>query len=242
MPALLNTKLTWSVSCCSSTSSRKLTTCASSPTSQEWVVMRVPAGASFSARSAVSVRLSSSRSHVATEQPSAANWMTSSRPIPVPPPVTTARRPAKSTVSPLVDRQATRCARLHAVEEVGLLGGELLLADHAALTELVELLDLLGNRRRRRLRDRGTAAEVSLRVRLHLAIDLVLHERRLAHVGERLGAAFARRLDTEITGPEHPLEDRLVEEDGVDALERDLDAFLRHDARAGDDPFGGDDE
>ena len=37
-------------------------------------------------------------SHMATLQPSAASWRTSSRPIPVPPPVTTAILPAKESI------------------------------------------------------------------------------------------------------------------------------------------------
>src|SRR6202012_5541859 len=42
-------------------------------------------------------------SHMATLQPSAISWRASSRPMPVPPPVTTAKRPAKSFMSfPLV--------------------------------------------------------------------------------------------------------------------------------------------
>src|SRR5690349_4224446 len=47
---------------------------------------------------------SSDTSHIATWQPSAESWRASSRPIPVPPPVTTAMRPSnRSTSSPFVD-------------------------------------------------------------------------------------------------------------------------------------------
>src|SRR5437588_653479 len=47
MPALLNTRFTWSVPCCATTSSRNRITWLSSDTSQTWVVMRVPAGDPF---------------------------------------------------------------------------------------------------------------------------------------------------------------------------------------------------
>src|SRR5262245_40061086 len=42
--------------------------------------------------------LSALMSQVATEQPSAASWITSSRPIPVAPPVTTANRPSNESM------------------------------------------------------------------------------------------------------------------------------------------------
>jgi hypothetical protein len=44
----------------------------------------------------VSATASAKTSHVATLQPSATSWRTSSRPIPLPPPVTTAILPANS--------------------------------------------------------------------------------------------------------------------------------------------------
>src|SRR5436190_12431031 len=144
--------------------------------------MFVPAGASFSASFAVSATASAFTSHVATEQPSAASWITSSRPIPLPPPVTTASRPSNfSTQSPFVGRDPTGDPRgnpgdeLHAVEQVRLLRRELLLGDHALATELVELLDLLGDRRAGILRRHGVApaAVDPVRVGLHLPVDLV---------------------------------------------------------------------
>src|SRR6476646_7103424 len=98
MPALLNNRSTWSVSCWATTSSRKRFICPSSDTSARCVVIRTSAGASFSARLAVSSMWSTLTSHAATEHPSAASWMTSSRPIPVPPPVTTASRPANESM------------------------------------------------------------------------------------------------------------------------------------------------
>ena len=55
MPALLNSRLMWSVSCCARTSSRKRSTCASSDTSHDVGRDREsPGGASFAARGAVS--------------------------------------------------------------------------------------------------------------------------------------------------------------------------------------------
>src|SRR5262245_13572877 len=96
-PALLNSRSMWSVPWRSATSSRKPCIWASFVTSARCVVTRTPGGASFSARTAVSLMLSTLTSHVATEHPSAASWITSSRPIPVPPPVTTASLPTKES-------------------------------------------------------------------------------------------------------------------------------------------------
>ena len=75
---------------------------ASTLTSQRWVVTRVPAGASFAACLAVSSRLSRLMSQVATEQPCAISWITNSRPIPVPPPVTTASLPSNDSIACLL--------------------------------------------------------------------------------------------------------------------------------------------
>jgi hypothetical protein len=60
--------------------------CASSETSQTWLVTRTPGGAAAHAVAAVTATKSGFRSHAATEQPCAASWRTSSRPIPEPPP------------------------------------------------------------------------------------------------------------------------------------------------------------
>src|SRR5215211_1838936 len=101
MPALLNSAWMRSVPCCSTSSSRNRCTAASSDTSATWVVTFTTDGASLVARSSVSAIVSPLTSHVATEQPSLASWTTSSRPIPVPPPVTTASRPSnESTAAP----------------------------------------------------------------------------------------------------------------------------------------------
>src|SRR5687768_7808551 len=109
MPALLNTRFTWSVPCSLRTSSAKRCTSASDATSARWVVMRVPTGASFSARRAVSSRLSRLMSHAATWQPSAASWITSSRPMPVPPPVTTASFPSNDCIACPLERRHPLC-------------------------------------------------------------------------------------------------------------------------------------
>ena len=98
MPALLNSRFTWSVWCCMTTASRKASCEASSDTSQTWVVTTVPAGASASASRFVSSISSTDRSHSATWQPSAASCRTSSRPIPLAPPVTTATLPVKLSI------------------------------------------------------------------------------------------------------------------------------------------------
>src|ERR1700737_3354467 len=61
------------------------------------VVIRKPCGSRSASQSRfVSAIASAKTSHVATLQPSGTSWRTSSRPIPVPPPVTTAILPAKS--------------------------------------------------------------------------------------------------------------------------------------------------
>src|SRR4051812_11585038 len=90
--------------------------------------------------------------------------------------------------------RAALATRLHAVEQVGLLRRELLLGDQAPLAQVVQLLDLLGDRRTGFLRRHllATAAVHAVRVPFHLPVDLVLHDRRLAHVLERLRAALAR--------------------------------------------------
>src|SRR5438105_3604276 len=118
----------------------------------------------------------------------------------------------------------------HPIQELGLLGCELRLGDHAALAEVVQLVELRRNRRA------GTRLGRDLLVRartvhaggvgFHLPVDLVLHEGRLAYVLERLRPALTGTLDPEITEAEHSLEHRLAEEDGVDPLERDLDSAL----------------
>src|SRR6266436_5664876 len=61
------------------------------------VVIRRPCGSRPASQNRfVSATASAKTSHVATLQPWATSWRTSSRPIPVPPPVTTAILPAKS--------------------------------------------------------------------------------------------------------------------------------------------------
>src|SRR5215217_8976646 len=68
---------------------------------------RVPGGASCSHAARVSAMLVSDTSQMATWQPSAASWRVSSRPMPVPPPVTTASLPVNvSIVDPPCDRPA----------------------------------------------------------------------------------------------------------------------------------------
>ena len=71
--------------------------CASSETSQAWLVTRTPGPASARARDAVSATAPGCQSQAATEQPCAASCRTSSRPMPEPPPVTAASLPAKDS-------------------------------------------------------------------------------------------------------------------------------------------------
>src|SRR5690606_14252109 len=101
----------------------------------------------------------------------------------------------------------------HAIEELLLLRRELLFAEQALLAQLVQLTDLRWDRRLAVV-DVGHrlahAVELAVLVGLDLAVDLVLHSRRVAHVGERLPSGLARRLDDEVAGPDDPLEDRLA--------------------------------
>ena len=99
MPALLNSRSMCSVSWTADTCSRKATSCDSSDTSATNDDTTAPSGASASASSAVSAMFVADTSHMATLHPSAASWRTSSRPIPVPPPVTTAILPAKESIA-----------------------------------------------------------------------------------------------------------------------------------------------
>src|SRR6202022_4135182 len=69
------------------------------PISAMCVVIRRPCGNRSASQSRfVSAIASAKTSQVATLQPSATSWRTSSRPIPLPPPVTTAILPAKSFI------------------------------------------------------------------------------------------------------------------------------------------------
>ena len=78
-------------------SSRKAISCASSDTSATWAVIFAPCGMPSAVASAmVRSMFFWETSHMATLQPSAISWRASSRPMPVPPPVTTANLPAKS--------------------------------------------------------------------------------------------------------------------------------------------------
>src|SRR5579871_2517778 len=99
-PALLNNRWIRSVAWACATSSQKRATCAGSETSAIWVVTRSPCAnpaASHSWR--FSPIPSGVTSHIATLHASAASSRTSSRPIPDPPPVTTAIRPASSFIA-----------------------------------------------------------------------------------------------------------------------------------------------
>src|SRR3954463_8871100 len=99
IPALLNSRWTQSVACCAATSSRKRSTSASRDTSARCEVRRTPCGNPAAWQScAVSARPRAETSHIATWQPWATSWRTSSRPMPDPPPVTTAILPENSFI------------------------------------------------------------------------------------------------------------------------------------------------
>src|SRR5690348_4644099 len=99
IPALLNNKWILSIWLRSATSSRNRSTCVGSATSTMCVVMRSPCGNPAVSQSlCVSAKPVGETSHIATLQASATSWRTSSRPIPLPPPVTTAVLPANSVI------------------------------------------------------------------------------------------------------------------------------------------------
>jgi hypothetical protein len=86
------------------------------------------------------------------------------------------------------------------------------------------------------------AIHLAVVVRLHLDVDLLLDVAGPADVLEALRAVLAGRLDLEVAQAEHALEDALLEEDGVDALEGDLDAPLGQHALPAHDPVAGEHE
>src|SRR5260221_13134974 len=96
------------------------------------VVTRSPCGNPAASHSlCVSARPVGETSHIATLQPSATSWRTSSRPIPLPPPVTTAILPAKSFMmsylpldaeQPTAEALSVKLVR-HATGVVGVEGG-----------------------------------------------------------------------------------------------------------------------
>ena len=96
MPALLKSRCRWSVSCCSPVWSRKARVSFSWATSATKVVIFTPWTAVFSAMRTVSSISASRMSHMATLQPSEVRACTRARPMPLPPPVTTAILPLKS--------------------------------------------------------------------------------------------------------------------------------------------------
>src|SRR5476651_848066 len=102
MPALLNSRWILSVSCWRATSPWKRSTAALSETSRRCVVIRRPCGRRSCRQSrSVSASPDTETSHIAMLTPSATSWRTSSRPMPEPPPVTTAIRPARSFIASL---------------------------------------------------------------------------------------------------------------------------------------------
>src|ERR1700730_13390930 len=96
------------------------------------VVIRRPCGSRSASQSRfVSAIASAKTSHIETLQPSATSWRTSSRPIPLPPPVTTAILPAKSFMmtylpwmpeQPMTEPLSIELAR-HTAGVVGVEGG-----------------------------------------------------------------------------------------------------------------------
>lgn len=133
-------------------------------------------------------------------------------------------------------------------KELRLLGLELGVGEHAPLAQLVELAYLVGDRlastgplaRQVLVRERlADAIELAILVRFHLVVDLALDIERPTNVGEARGPLLACRFDDEIPGADDPLEDRLAEEDGVDALEGDFGPRPGKDAVAADEAIGG---
>src|ERR1700738_863754 len=81
------------------------------------VVIRRPCGARSASQSRfVSAIASAKTSHTATLQPSATSWRTSSRPTPVPPPVTTEILPTKSFMMSYLPWTSHRSTRKRALD------------------------------------------------------------------------------------------------------------------------------
>ena len=81
----------------------------------------------------------------------------------------------------------------------------------------------------------------SVLVGLDLAVDLGLDHARFADVGEPV-LGLSRVLEDEVTGADDPLEEPLVEHDGVDAVQSGLDALLAQHAVPVDGAVGGEGE
>src|SRR5476649_2569442 len=120
MPALLNSRWTLSVSCWRATSPWKRSTADLSETSRRCVVIRNPCGRRSCRQSrSVSARPLAETSHRAMLTPSATSWRTSSRPMPEPPPVTTAIRPARSFITyPWLERPDLHLAELQRARSI----------------------------------------------------------------------------------------------------------------------------
>ncbi len=88
----------------------------------------------------------------------------------------------------------------------------------------------------------GGVAGAAAVVGLHLAVDLQLDGLGVADVGEAGLAVLAGRLEQQVAGADHPLEQRLGEGDVVDPLKGDLAAELGHHPGAEDQPLGGEHE
>src|SRR5438105_641575 len=102
---------------------------------------------------------------------------------------TTAASPASTNCT--TDLMAYDVTHLETPEEIGLLGVELGLGEHAPPPEVVETLELIGQRRPLRARP---SARTSGRHFLHLPIDLLLHPLGVGHLAQRLLPALTRRL------------------------------------------------
>ena len=93
-----------------------------------------------------------------------------------------------------------------------------------------------------RVRRLGRVGVESPGVLLDGVVDDDLHRVGMADVGELGGPAHAARLDDEIAGADHALEEVLLEVDAVHPLERDLDTGALEHAAAVDHLVVGDDE
>src|SRR6266508_4648170 len=110
-----------------------------------------------------------------------------------------------------------------AAQDPALLGLELILGEDPPGAKVGQAFELGGGRRCGG--PRRAPMEHALLVPLTLLVDCLLDVLGLADVLEHLAAPLARGLDDEVTRPDHPLEDALVEPHVVQGLGISIEDF-----------------